>query len=106
MRLLLDECIDQRLRLLFLSHECETAGYAKLAGLKNGVLLAAAENAGYEVLITVDQEIPYQQNVSGRYIAVLILCARTNRLADLSLLVPSALRALEFIAPGEVVRIA
>lgn len=57
MRILLDECVDQRLRLLFARHECHTAAYAKLAGLKNGVLLDAAEAAGFEVLITTDQEI-------------------------------------------------
>lgn len=41
MKILLDECVDQKLRLLFDDHECQTAAYAKLAGLKNGVLLAA-----------------------------------------------------------------
>jgi hypothetical protein len=54
MRLLLDECVDQRLRLLFAGHECHTAAYAGLAGVKNGVLLDAAEAAGFEVIITTD----------------------------------------------------
>jgi hypothetical protein len=40
---LLDECIDQKLRFLFVDHDCQTAAYAKLAGLKNGVLLNAAD---------------------------------------------------------------
>ncbi len=57
MRVLMDECIDQRLRLLFPTHDCQTAGFANLAGLKNGCLLDAAEAAGFEVLITVDQTI-------------------------------------------------
>jgi hypothetical protein len=60
MRILLDECVDQRLRFLFAEHDCQTAGYVKLSGLKNGVLLAAAELAGFEIMITTDQEIPYQ----------------------------------------------
>jgi hypothetical protein len=42
MFILIDECVDQRLRLLFSGHKCQTAAYAKLAGLKNGALLAAA----------------------------------------------------------------
>ncbi len=42
MRLLLDECIDERLRLLFPNHDCQTARFADLAGLKNGLLLEAA----------------------------------------------------------------
>jgi hypothetical protein len=55
MRLLIDECIDERLRLLFPTHACHTVRGAKLAGLTNGHLLEAAEAAGFEVLITVDQ---------------------------------------------------
>ena len=60
MRLLIDECVDERLRLLFPGHECQTARYTNLAGLKNGYLLDAAEAAGFDVLITVDQNIPDQ----------------------------------------------
>lgn len=105
MKILLDECIDQKLRHLFPDHECETAAYAKLAGLKNGVLLVAAEDAGFEVLVTTDQEIPYQQNLEDRSIAILILCAPTNRLADLTRLAPAAIRALESISPGQVKRV-
>jgi len=65
MRLLVDECIDERLRLLFPGHECETACFANLAGLKNGRLLEAAEQAGFDLLITADQNIPDQQNLAG-----------------------------------------
>ena len=105
MRLLIDECIDQRLRLLFPAHDCQTAGFANLAGLKNGSLLDAAEAAGFEVLITVDQNIPDQQNLDGRTISLLILCAPTNRLRDLEPLVPAANSALGSIGPGRALRI-
>ena len=66
MRILIDECIDQRLRLDFHGHECQTAAYAGFAGLKNGVLLAAAEAGGFEVMVTTDQEISFQQNLRTR----------------------------------------
>ena len=79
---LIDECIDQKLHLLFAGHDCQTSAFAKLAGLKNGVLLTAAGSAGFELMITTDQEIPYQQNLGRRKIVILILCAPTNRLAD------------------------
>lgn len=105
MRILLDECVDQRLRLLFSGHDCETAAYAKLAGLKNGALLAAAEAADFEVIITTDQEIPYQQNLAARRIAIVVLCAPTNRLAELRPLVPLAMERLNAIQPGQVIRI-
>ncbi len=105
MRLLLDECVDERLRLLFPSHDCQTARFADLAGLKNGRLLEAAEAGGFDVLITVDQNIPDQQNLVGRKIALVILCGPTNRLRDLAPLVPAALSTLGSIGPGDVVRI-
>jgi hypothetical protein len=104
MRLLVDECVDERLRLLFPGYDCQTARFANLAGLKNGRLLEAAE-VGFDILITVDQSIPDQQNLGGRRISLVILCGPTNRLRDLELLVPAAISALGSIGPGDVVRI-
>lgn len=105
MRILLDECVDQRLRLLLLGHDCRSAAYAGLTGLKNGVLLRAAEAAGFDVMITTDQEIPHQQNLGLREISILILCAPTNRLVDLKPLVPAVLEILASIGIGQVIRI-
>jgi hypothetical protein len=105
MRLLLDECIDERLRLLFPSHDCQTARFANLAALKNGLLLEAAEAAGSDVPITVDQNIPDQQNLVGRKIALVIHRGATNRLCDLAPLAPAVLSALGSIGPGDMVRI-
>jgi predicted nuclease of predicted toxin-antitoxin system len=105
MKLLVDECVDERLRLLFPGHDCQTARFANLAGLKNGRLLEAAEAAGFDVLITVDRNIPDQQNLSGRRIALVILCGPTNRLRDLALLVPAATSVIVSIGAGDVVTI-
>ena len=105
MRLLIDECIDERLRILFPGYDCQTTRFAKLVGLKNGRLLDAAEAAGFDILVTADQNIPDQQNLTGRRISLVILCGRTNRLRDLELLVPGAMSALGSIGSGRVVRI-
>jgi predicted nuclease of predicted toxin-antitoxin system len=105
MRILIDECIDERLRLRFPDHDCQTARFAELAGLKNGELIQAAETAGFEVLITVDQSIPAQQNLAGRKLSLIILCAPTNRLRDLDALLPAVASALRSIARGDVVKI-
>lgn len=105
MRVLLDECVDQRLRFDFVGHECETSAYSGFAGLKNGLLLKAAETAGFQVIVTTDQEIPFQQNLNLRRIAIVILCAPTNRLVDLRPLMPSVLSALDSIRPRQVIRI-
>jgi hypothetical protein len=77
----------------------------RIKGLANGRLLAAAEQAGFEVLITVDQNMPYQQSILGREISVVVLQARTTNLDDLLTLVSDVLVALEVLKPGEVVRI-
>ena len=104
MRLLTGECIDERVRLSFPGHDCQTARFAEFTGLTNGQLLDAAEAAGFEVLITVDQGIPEQQNMVVRRMSVLILRAPTNRLRDLEAIVPAALSALQAIQPGAIVR--
>jgi predicted nuclease of predicted toxin-antitoxin system len=72
MRILIDECIDERFRNYFPGHDCQTARYAGLAGLTNGELLMAAETAQFDVLSTTDQGIEYQQNLAGRNLAIII----------------------------------
>jgi hypothetical protein len=59
MRVLLDEYVDQRLRRFFDEYDCQSAAYAGLARLTNRVLLLAADQAGFETLISTDQEIPH-----------------------------------------------
>jgi len=71
MRILIDECIDERLRDSFSGHDCQTARYAGFAGLKNGELLDAVESAHFDVLLTVDRGLEYQQNLTGRKIAII-----------------------------------
>lgn len=56
-------------------HDAITAAYAGFAGLKNGKLLDAAEKAGFEVLVTGDRTLHYEQNLSGRRIAIVLLSA-------------------------------
>jgi len=102
MRVLLDECVDQRFRFQLPEHDCWTAQFAGFAGLKNGQLLDAAEREGFDVLLTTDQNIPAQQNLTRRALSVVILCAPTNRLRDLLPLVPFLKKALADIARGVV----
>jgi hypothetical protein len=66
MRILLDECVNQRLRKYLPGHECQSARYAGFGGLKNGELLDAAQAANFEVLLTVDRGIEYQQDLKRR----------------------------------------
>jgi predicted nuclease of predicted toxin-antitoxin system len=105
MRILIDECIDERFRSSLPGHDCQTARYAGLAGLKNGDLLTAAETAKFDVLLTMDQGIEYQQNLTGRSIAIIIFRTKSNPLKDLLPRVPACLGYIESIQPGQIVRI-
>lgn len=102
MRILLDECIDRRLAKLLIGHEVRTVPQEGWAGIKNGQLLNLAE-AEYEVFVSVDLGIPFQQNLSGLSLAIVLLAAPSNRLADLQQLVPELLQELPGVRQGTLV---
>ena len=104
MKLLLDECVTRRLKRDLSGHEVHTVEDAGFKGLENGDLLKAASGA-YEVLITVDRNLPYQQNIAGLNIAILILAAKRNSYVSLKPLIPRALSALQTIKVGDIIRI-
>jgi predicted nuclease of predicted toxin-antitoxin system len=104
-KILLDECLPLAFRHSFPSHSAQTVQWAGLKGKKNGDLLQAAEVAGYEVLLTVDQGIPHQTRATGRRLSIILLHSRTNQIEDLVPLVDAILQALETIQPGETLAI-
>lgn len=105
MKILLDECLPLDFRHSLLGHDAHTAQWAGLKGKENGELLREAELAGYDVLLTVDQGIPHQQNPTGRKLSIILIQGRTNQIEDLLPLVDAILNALKTIRPGQVVRI-
>ena len=104
MKLLLDECTPKRLIFDFTGHDVQTVEQTGLKGLKNGALLQEA-SSNFDVFITVDQNIPFQQNAANLQIAVVILQARSNRYSDLRALVPRVLEILPTITSGEIIRV-
>ena len=103
MKILLDECLPVDFRHSFLGHDAHSAEWAGLKGKKNGELLQAAEGAGYQVLLTVDQGIPRQQTMVGRKLSIILIRARTNQMEDLLPLAPAIIKVFEFIQPGQIV---
>jgi hypothetical protein len=73
MRVLLDECVPRKFKDSLPGHDCCTVPEEGLAGKKNGELLALAESAGFQVFLTLDRGIEYQQNLHPRTIAVVII---------------------------------
>ena len=105
MRVLLDECVPKGVRRGLPGHHVRTVAEMNWSGLENGDLLRAMRADGFEVLLTVDQNLRHQQNIASAGIAILVLIAPSNRVADLVPLLPSTLAALTSIKPGEVVEI-
>ena len=75
MKVLLDQNLDHRLRKPLGSHEVFTASYKGWEALKNGKLLDAANEEGFDVLVTGDQSLSYEQNLTGRRLAIVALSA-------------------------------
>jgi hypothetical protein len=96
--------VTRHLKAEFVGHDVYTVDEAGLKGLKNGNLLRAAAGK-FDVLITVDKSLSYQQNLSLFDLAILVLAASSNALGALKPLIPQALRALDRIEPGQVVRV-
>lgn len=88
MKALLDECVDWRLARDIAGHDVRTVRQMGWTGLRNGELLDRAAKE-FDVFVTVDRNLAFQQNTDSLPIAVVILRAQTNRLADLRPLVPA-----------------
>ena len=101
MRLLLDECVPKRLRRELPGHEIRTVQEAGWAGVRNGALLRAADGT-FDAMLTVDQGVEHQQNLTGLRIGVVIMVAASNDIDDLRPLVPAVLGALRTLQAGEI----
>lgn len=101
MRILLDNCVPAELAPHIRGHEVKTAVEMGLDALDDGPLLDAISDQ-FDVLLTVDKSLPFQQQLSSRPFAVVVLKARTNRVEQLARLIPELQRILKSIVPGEV----
>lgn len=104
MRVLLDESVPRRFGFLLGDHFVRTVQLCGWSGLKNGELLRAA-SVEFDVLVTADQNIQYQQNSALLPIPVVVLVAKNNRQETLQPLLPKLLDVLGKIKAGEFVRI-
>jgi predicted nuclease of predicted toxin-antitoxin system len=106
MRVLLDENLPRKLKRHFGEGvEALTVRDCGWTGMKNGALLGIAQSE-FDVFITTDKGIPYEQNLSSFSIAIIILEASSDRFEDLAVLLPQLDETLKFIQVGELVRIA
>lgn len=101
MRVLLDACVPRRLADELRGHDVRTVPEMGWADLDDGPLLDAMAGL-FDALVTVDKSLPKQQRIHTRSFRVVVLRAKTNRLADLLPLVATLRAALEELQPGEV----
>ncbi|BBD70880.1 hypothetical protein NIES4072_73580 [Nostoc commune NIES-4072] len=99
MNILIDECIDRRLARQLSGHIVKTVPQMGWAGIKDGELLRLAE-IEFDVFITVDRNLPFQQNLAILDLAVLVLQAPSNRLADIEVLIPKILAIVDTVPKG------
>jgi predicted nuclease of predicted toxin-antitoxin system len=98
MRILLDESLPRDLAPLIVGHEAVTVQAAGWSSIKNGKLLALAA-ARFDVFLTADRNIEFQQNLLTLPVAIIVLRARNNRMQALQPLLPELLQVLNHIAP-------
>jgi hypothetical protein len=105
MRVLLDEQLPRHLAREIGGHDVSTVQQCGWAGLQNGELLRVAADAGFDVLVTADRNLQFQQNLSRSRIGIILLIAPSNALEDLIPLVPSLLTAIPKSRSGELLRV-
>ena len=104
MRILLDEAVPRRLGALLTGHQTTTVPTSGWAGIKNGKLLALAATK-FDVFLTSDKNIEFQQNLATLPIAVLVVVARSNRLRDIEPLLSGILSELNRLPPKSLRRV-
>ncbi len=105
MRILLDQFVPGRLGPLLLGHSSTTVQRRGWASIKNGKLLALVAGE-FDVLLTADKGMKYQQNLVSLPVAILIVLARSNRIEDLATAVPAVLSALAELQPRTLRKVA
>jgi hypothetical protein len=104
MRVLLDESVPRALGFLIQGHFVRTAQAAGFAGLLNGELLAAMKSAGFDALVTFDQNLPYQQSIHLP-VSVIVLVAPNNRVETAVRFAPLILNGLIDLRAGRLLRL-
>jgi predicted nuclease of predicted toxin-antitoxin system len=104
MRVLIDECLPERLRDELPGHSVRTVREAGLAGKKNGLLMEFASTQ-FDVLVTIDRGLPAQRSRTSTKLGVILVHARSNSFASLEALLPRLRQAVSAILPGQVLRL-
>ncbi len=104
-RVLIDESLPRQLVSLLIGHDAKTVQAEGWSAVKNGELLLSAVAARFEVFVTPDRKLEYQQNIPRVGLAIVVIRAFTNRIEDVAPLVPRVLEVLPEVRAGTVTHI-
>jgi predicted nuclease of predicted toxin-antitoxin system len=105
MKVLLDECLPKRLKHELPGHEVTRVQEMGWAGTKNGALIRLIQSADFEVFVTIDGNLEYQQDLRAIKFAIIVLGAPDNTFETLRPLMPEVIEALKTIKVTEIVHI-
>lgn len=105
MRLLIDESIPEQIEPYLSEFGPSTVRRERLKGLRNGVLLRAAVDRGFTVIVSADQNLRFQQNLAKIGIGAVVIVNIRNRMKDILLVLPKIKRAIADVRPGEVIEV-
>jgi hypothetical protein len=105
MKVLLDECIPRKFKNSLAPHSCRSVPEEGWAGKTNGELLSLAESSRFDVFLTLDRGMEYEQNLKALSIAVILIRAKSNRLVDLLPHASEVLRVLQTIHAGQLAKV-
>ena len=102
MRILLDECVNAGIREALAGHEVSTVSEVGWRTSKDGPLLAFAQTC-FDVFVTVDRNLPYQQNVKALKIGIVVVRVQSNQIDSYGPVLGALQKAVETVQTGEVV---
>ena len=88
MKILLDECVTKRLKPYLQEFEIFTVRELDLSGIKNGKLMTFCSENGFDILLTIDKNLMYQQNLDKYPVSIIVLNSLSSKLEDLILFIP------------------
>ncbi|MCX6161986.1 MAG: hypothetical protein NTV87_11745 [Ignavibacteriae bacterium] len=101
MKILLDECVTKKVIVLLEGHTVFTIGQMEWKGLKNGMLLKQAEQNKFDILLTIDKNICYQQNTAKYNLAIVVLDTNNSNIESLQEYIPNFIKQINFFEKGK-----
>jgi predicted nuclease of predicted toxin-antitoxin system len=96
MKILLDECVNKRLKSHLNSFEVYTVSEMKWSGVKNGKLMSLCVTNQFDVILTIDKNMIHQQNIEKYPLTIVVFNASTSKMEELILFIPSFLKQIHY----------